>query len=865
MLSAKQTKLMQQINSEEEKAIKAFKNENYIQAIEHSKNRVTAILKFKRQNKQVQGDFDLAITVCRHRIAQSYMALGQYDKGVEVYKQCMDDGNDEAQTVKCNLAVFYLEQGRYNDALNILKKVKRYPLALATCATGLVKIFELAKIPQALTLAESKATEALRALQVEKCSSQARSDAEEKIWMAFSSVYHFRGDFDKSNNALRFLLKKLPSAHAKFTYAVRLDSGTGIEQNKLLAVKIYRENAELGHTLSQYYLAESLYAGDGVPIDKIEADVWFKKAFEQGHVDAGRHIAEEFRDNKQYKAAANIYYRLVTEFKSDPDKVNYAAMVGGDPSAFTDEELQRALKYTEERALKGDSDAQQTLGNYYSSGFLVDINLERSIHYLEKALASKTDPKDPKRFHALVNLIVVYKTVLESLHPSNNRYLELLQHLLRVMQEITKTDIDVEKEAKFVVFNDPKNCKDITLEDIEKFIESNSRMFATLNKRVRGITFGRSNPFDAAARILELIQNSLNLNAMNVATSMRNLGRLFKSIKSPQALIDKYWDNFLTLIKYTTSLVDSLSLKGAASVLHGLSVMPIAVSQAEFNKCVFLVLTKLNDRLTHEKHDENFAKNLTIGVYAMARLKLKWSDVVEQVPLLQQTIYQSVAELSFADCSTMIYAYALFHANGGFQKPDEYWINLDTLYQRCAKLAAEKQENMPAIHQLQLATRYFSDPIGDDETQTIIPQTPSFQQLCKLKIPSNPHTSRLQQRVVKCLQAHFNNVKEEVDVNGLPVDIMIGQVIIQVDGPTHYRFTPGGERFARSKEACHDHLLKKYDVIHISYEQIDARNDEELAYYLQNRIQRRDLRAEKGSSNENSIVLPSPGPNMLDR
>ena len=64
------------------------------------------------------------------------------------------------------------------------------------------------------------------------------------------------------------------------------ETGAGAVENKAKAVKWYRRAAEQGNVDAQLNLGDIYARGDGVPGNLAEAVKWFRLAAEQGHADA---------------------------------------------------------------------------------------------------------------------------------------------------------------------------------------------------------------------------------------------------------------------------------------------------------------------------------------------------------------------------------------------------------------------------------------------------------------------------------------------------------------------------------------------------------------------------------------------------
>ena len=74
--------------------------------------------------------------------------------------------------------------------------------------------------------------------------------------------------------------------NSQYKLARMFHDGDGIKVNKIEAEKWSRKSAEQGHADAQYLLACMLYYGSGIPANIVEAAQWFEKAAEQGHRNA---------------------------------------------------------------------------------------------------------------------------------------------------------------------------------------------------------------------------------------------------------------------------------------------------------------------------------------------------------------------------------------------------------------------------------------------------------------------------------------------------------------------------------------------------------------------------------------------------
>ena len=83
-------------------------------------------------------------------------------------------------------------------------------------------------------------------------------------------------------------------AYSRGRYGVEYTPRNGIVQSDAEAVKWYRKAAEQGHIEAQNRLGMMYRDGRGVTQDHTEAVKWFLKAAEQGNADAQFNLAEAY-------------------------------------------------------------------------------------------------------------------------------------------------------------------------------------------------------------------------------------------------------------------------------------------------------------------------------------------------------------------------------------------------------------------------------------------------------------------------------------------------------------------------------------------------------------------------------------------
>lgn len=103
-----------------------------------------------------------------------------------------------------------------------------------------------------------------------------------------------------------------------------------------------------------------MFNGEGVPQDKMEAVDLFRKAAEQGLVEAQRDLANIFKDNGNREEAL-IWFRRAAEQESLESKYDLALTL---LDKGTPEERQEAVLLLTELAEKDYKDAQQQLKKF---------------------------------------------------------------------------------------------------------------------------------------------------------------------------------------------------------------------------------------------------------------------------------------------------------------------------------------------------------------------------------------------------------------------------------------------------------------------------------------------------------------------
>ena len=134
------------------------------------------------------------------------------------------------------------------------------------------------------------------------------------------------------------------------------DTGQGVAENEVVALKWYRKAAEQNHAQAQYNLGVCYANGRGVEKDEVEALKWYRKAAEQNHAGA-QDILKAYSNGQgvvkgEQNDAQAQYNRGVCYFNGQDVTKDYA----------------EAAKWFRKAAEQNHPDAQDRLGVCYFNG-----------------------------------------------------------------------------------------------------------------------------------------------------------------------------------------------------------------------------------------------------------------------------------------------------------------------------------------------------------------------------------------------------------------------------------------------------------------------------------------------------------------
>ena len=175
-------------------------------------------------------------------------------------------------------------------------------------------------------------------------------------------------------------------ALAQFWVARMFGQGLGVPKDEREAVKWYKRAADQGNSSAQNNLAAMYKNGSGVVKDQAEAVRWYRKAAEQGNAMAQNNLGLMCRDGvgvaKDYDEAVRWYKKSVDQ-GNVPGQVNLGWMYQNGLGVAKD--YNEAVKWYKKAADQGDAWAQTNLAGMYRNGFGVAKDYDEAVKWYKKA------------------------------------------------------------------------------------------------------------------------------------------------------------------------------------------------------------------------------------------------------------------------------------------------------------------------------------------------------------------------------------------------------------------------------------------------------------------------------------------------
>jgi len=145
-----------------------------------------------------------------------------------------------------------------------------------------------------------------------------------------------------------------------------------------------------GRPASQFFLATMYYEGKGVPRDRKIAADWFRKAAEQGDVNAQYRLGVMYLKGDgvpQDKKEASSWLRKAAGQRDAKTKAGYLLGAMHDYGEGVPRDSREAAQWYRKAAEQGDSDSQYALGVMYFNGTGVERDKKEAVKWFRAAAA----------------------------------------------------------------------------------------------------------------------------------------------------------------------------------------------------------------------------------------------------------------------------------------------------------------------------------------------------------------------------------------------------------------------------------------------------------------------------------------------
>ena len=190
-------------------------------------------------------------------------------------------------------------------------------------------------------------------------------------------------------------LKILPQ-DAKLQYYVgrAYEWGHGVPEDRGQAALFFRKAAEQGLASAQNDLAFAYECGRGVPKDDNQAAFWYRKAADQGDADSQFMLAVMYQEGRgvPYNPEQAVFWFRES---AEQDDAGAQIMLGGiyEAGEFVPQDYaQAAYWYLKVAVRDGWETIQRRLGQMYENGLGVPRNLEQAVYWYRKAAEQGDEP-----------------------------------------------------------------------------------------------------------------------------------------------------------------------------------------------------------------------------------------------------------------------------------------------------------------------------------------------------------------------------------------------------------------------------------------------------------------------------------------
>ncbi|RGY02117.1 tetratricopeptide repeat protein [Odoribacter splanchnicus] len=172
-----------------------------------------------------------------------------------------------------------------------------------------------------------------------------------------------------------------------FHLGICYEIGKGVEMNKYKAAEYFKKAAEQGHVDAQWHMGVCYYTGNGVAMNKVKAVEWVRKAAERGHILAQHSLGNFYLNGEtglpMNKVKAAEWYQKSANQGYAEAQFELGVCYSKGEGVYMNKA--KAIEWWKKAAEQGYADAQFSLGVYYITGTGVPADITKGVAWLRKA------------------------------------------------------------------------------------------------------------------------------------------------------------------------------------------------------------------------------------------------------------------------------------------------------------------------------------------------------------------------------------------------------------------------------------------------------------------------------------------------
>ncbi len=583
-------------------------------------------------------------------------------------------------------------------------------------------------------------------------------------------------------------------------------------KNLTLAIHYFSRAANLNHKGAQFNLSLCLSQLDDSEAEKSALE-WCEKAANQGLPQAQDTLARKLlfatpamQDEKIKQKALNLFTQAAPNFP--PAKCGMAGCLS--QGIGVEKDVDQAIHLFKELIQGSNQEIASRAKNNLGVIYITEKNdLLTGAKYIQEA-ASENEPLSLGYLAYLhefgigteVNSELAEKLLIQAAKKMESAKLSLMElyerrHACGIMdQKLFEEKYNDVKQS----FSD-KLCKteqiislnlDLPPPSNKKSKKENDPFFKKMNAIIVRISKNKSlYEYEKIRCIFANIQFADQLNNINLATALLNIGKLFSAFNDKPILIQKYLSGIEKLLKKLSEQSLDFTPGQIAMCLDGLSKLHLIPTQSQIEHPVILLLNyaKVNISLFS-------CQDLSMTVSAMIRMGLSYEMLGKYLPIFLGRIQN--LWLKFKDLKTLVhlaFMFAVLDANqlsrGKRLVSFRLLGQLFNLLNTDISQLNETKGGLPVKYrsQLDLSLRHFTQHYPTHFRLAAayeLKKNYHGAENLKLKVTNSQFQDEVTLEVYDCVGK--DNVQPEYVINGLPVDICLlkEKVAVPANGPSHF-------------------------------------------------------------------------------